>query len=62
MTDSEIIDRTGLRQYYADEKRIFIQEWRKKVSITKTHKFLNNYLKSQGQTASESTVRKYGKQ
>lgn len=64
MTDSEIIDRTGVRQWYKDEKRIFIQEQRQKgVSITKTSEFASKFFKSMGQkTPSESDVRKLGKQ
>lgn len=64
MSDSEIIDRTGVKRFLQDEKRIFIQDQRQKgVSITKTCKFATKYFKSMGQKPpSESDVRKLGKQ
>lgn len=51
ITDSELIDILGVKEYYRREKKRFVELCRKrKLSQSQTHIALNIWLKSQGQS------------
>lgn len=49
-TDSEIIERYGVKDYYKNEKKLFVKLCKDKgLSQSLTHTAINIWLKSEGQ-------------
>lgn len=60
MTDSQIIDEVGTKDYYKHKKRQFVWEHKKTMSQSNVKTALNKWLKAEGQQpVSLSYVKKY---